>query len=204
MRMKKEQFIQVLDMLGRLIEYNWEKNLPLLNVYTFPTEFGEEIETCFFFDEEDNVIEVGCPQVYIDTKYMKEEEPKEKENLELEEVLNKLIGYRLEWLNNEQLIVFDNITKEHYNLDLEKSSCRSNSKIYINNFNRRDEPFITNIKAKTLIEEKGQRTIITLYEKEKVIGEINAFTTSEDGWCRGSYTNIYCKDLEINEIMSKW
>lgn len=203
--MKKEQFIQVLNALGRLVEYKWEKNLPLLDVCTCTgSEFGEEVETCFFFDEEDNVIEVGCPEVYIKTKRMRETEPKEKENLELERALNKLIGYRLGWLDNKQLIVFDNITKKHYGLDLDRCYITNDSEISINNFNRRDEPFITNIKAKTLIEEKGQRTIITFYEDKEVIGEINAFTTSEDGWCRDSYTNISCKDLEIDEIMSEW
>lgn len=123
--------------------------------------------------------------------------------------LKDLIGYKLEKINDEEIIV----SKENqlYTLKFEENEgdCCGYNKLETNLLiDEKNKPIITNVKYKDI---SGETTFgdddtieITFFGENKEIAKIKSMSSSGSGWCYGACVTIKCKELNINETLSEW
>lgn len=123
--------------------------------------------------------------------------------------LKDLIGYKLEKINDKEIIV----SKENqlYTLEFEENEgdCCGYNELETNLLiDEKNKPIITNVKYKDI----GGKTFfgdddtieITFFGENKEIAKIKSRSSSGSGWCYNACVTIKCKELNINETLSEW
>ena len=123
--------------------------------------------------------------------------------------LKDLIGYKLEKIDNEVIIVSKNNQlyvlkfKEDYGDCCGYNELQTNLLIDENN-----KPIITKVEYEDISEEDefGESEImkITFLGENKEIANIKSKSSSGSGWNYGACVTIKCKELNIDEKISSW
>lgn len=123
--------------------------------------------------------------------------------------LKDLIGYRLEKINDEEIIISKN--DKLYVLKIQQDEgdcCGYNELETILLISDNNKPIITNIEYEDISENEGcgyNETIkITFFGENKEIATIKSTSSSGSGWCYGACVTVKCKELNINEVISQW
>lgn len=120
--------------------------------------------------------------------------------------LKDLIGYKLEKITNEEIVVSKD--NELYVLKVIEDSgdcCGYNdleTQLLIDDENK---PIITNVEYEDVYNDCDEQHVkITFYGENKQIALIDSLSSSGSGWCYGACVTIKCKELNIDEIISEW
>lgn len=123
--------------------------------------------------------------------------------------LKDLIGYKLEKINNEHIIVSKD--DKLYILQIvrdEGDCCGYNdleTKLLIDEHNK---PVITDIDYTKTKDADGwgecDSVKITFFGGNKQIAEISSLSSSGSGWSYGACVTIKCKELNIDETITQW
>ena len=123
--------------------------------------------------------------------------------------LKDLIGYRLEKINDEEIIISKNDKLYVLKIQQDEGDCcgynELETTLLISDNNK---PIITNIEYKDISENEDwgdNETIkITFFGENKEIATIKSTSSSGSGWCYGACVTVKCKELNINEVISQW
>ena len=123
--------------------------------------------------------------------------------------LKDLIGYRLEKINDEEIIISKNDKLYVLKFEEDEGGCcgynELETTLLISDNNK---PIITNIEYKDISENEDwgdNETIkITFFGENKEIATIKSKSSSGSGWCYGACVTVKCKELNINEVISQW
>ena len=122
--------------------------------------------------------------------------------------LKDLIGYRLEKINDEEIIISKNDKLYVLKIQQDEGDCcgynELETTLLISDNNK---PIITNIEYEDIskYEDWGDNTIkITFFGENKEIATIKSKSSSGSGWYYGACVTVKCKELNINEVISQW
>lgn len=123
--------------------------------------------------------------------------------------IKDLIGYRLEKINNEEIIISKN--DKLYELKIEQDDggcCGYNDLETTLLISDNSKPVITNIEYEDITKNEDwgdSETIkITFFGENKEIATIKSKSSSGSGWCYGACVTVKCKELSMNEVISQW
>lgn len=122
--------------------------------------------------------------------------------------LKNLIGYKLENIDDEKIIVSKDNKQYVLKFEENEGDCCGYNELKTNLLiDENNKPVITNIK----IEEKqlgkyddGYGIVITFFGENKQIATIDSYSSSGSGYCYGACVSIKCKELNIDEIITEW
>ena len=124
-------------------------------------------------------------------------------------ILKDLIGYKLEKINNNEIVISND--NKLYILKFEEDEggcCGYNELETTLLIDGKNKPIITNVKYEDVSEEDkwGASEIIkiTFFGENKEIANIKSKSTSGSGWCYGACVTVNCKELHIHETISSW
>lgn len=125
--------------------------------------------------------------------------------------LDVLIGSQILTMTNDKIVVAkDGTNYTLYIGDYSDDCCGFNEIQTVLNYgeNRADNPIITNIVREIDNDDRsrydGSSCKVTFYGDSKVIGTIDAYSSSGSGWEYGAYVTVECKALGIDETLSAW
>ena len=125
-----------------------------------------------------------------------------------EKGLKDLIGFQLMDLTDDKILV-RSPEGEIYTLlieDDEGDCCGFNEitatlKIERNN---KINPIITKVSVYNEEEGAGEYCYVTFYGDSKILGSIDAYSSSGSGWNYGANVTVRCSPLSLLEILSSW
>ena len=123
--------------------------------------------------------------------------------------LKDLIGYRLEKINDEEIIISKNDKLYVLKFEEDEGDCcgynELETTLLISDNNK---PIITNIEYEDISENEDwgdNETIkITFFGENKVIATLKSKSSSGSGWNYGACVTVKCKELNIDEVISQW
>lgn len=119
--------------------------------------------------------------------------------------LKDLIGYELESIDDDKIIVSKDDKK--YTLKIEQDEgdcCGYNSLETELLIDKDDKPIITNvIENEESIYDRNTKKI-TFYGTNKELATLDSLSSSGSGWWYGACVSIVCKELNINETITSW
>lgn len=123
--------------------------------------------------------------------------------------IKDLIGYRLEKISNEEIIISKNDKLYVLKFEEDEGNCcgynELETTLLISDNNK---PIITNIEYEDISENEdwGYNEIIkiTFFGENKEIATIKSKSSSGSGWHYGACVTVKCKELNINEVISQW
>ena len=122
--------------------------------------------------------------------------------------LKDLIGYRLEKINDEEIIISKNDKLYVLKIQQDEGGCcgynELETTLLISDNNK---PIITNVGYEDIsdYEHWEDNTIkITFFGENKEIATIKSKSSSGSGRCYGACVTVKCKELSMNEVISQW
>lgn len=118
-----------------------------------------------------------------------------------------LVGAQLVDISNSHITI--KIKGKEFVLEIEEDygdCCGYNeveTKCFYEKGSKRN-PVITDIKVDTENEDNGNRCILTFFGEDKMLAEVNSFSSSGSGWFYGACVTIECDVLKLNETLSQW
>ena len=119
--------------------------------------------------------------------------------------LDVLIGSQILTMDDSTIVVVkDGVNYTLYIGDYPGDCCGFNEIQTVLNYgkNHADNPIITNITSER--DKEGGECKVTFYGDSKVIGTIDAYSSSGSGWKYGACVTVECKALDIDEELSSW
>ena len=125
--------------------------------------------------------------------------------------LKDLIGYKLEKINNNEIVISND--NKLYILKFEEDDggcCGYNELETTLLIDEKNKPIITNVKYEDVSEEdewgdsNSEIIKITFFGENKEIANIKSKSSSGSGWRYGACVTVNCKELHIHETISSW
>lgn len=119
--------------------------------------------------------------------------------------LKDLIGYRLEKINDDEIIISKN--DKLYVLRIEQNEgdcCGYNELKTTLLISDNNKPIITNIQYENNEIADGSYARITFFGENKEIAILRSYSSSGSGCYYGACVTIKCKELNIDEVISQW
>lgn len=121
--------------------------------------------------------------------------------------ITDLIGYQLIDLNKNEIIVQKNGRRFSIEIEDDEGNCCGyniiKTHLYVSGDVKRN-PIITDIYKDNEDTGYSDKCCITFFGEEKTLAKLYTESSSGSGWCYGAAVTLKCKDLKINEVLSKW
>lgn len=123
--------------------------------------------------------------------------------------LKDLIGYKLEKINNNEIVISNDNKLHILKFEEDEGGCCGYNELETTLLiDGKNKPIITNVKYEDVSEEDkwGESEIIkiTFFGENKEIANIKSKSSSGSGWCYGACVTVNCKELHIHETISSW
>ena len=131
----------------------------------------------------------------------------EKNSSEIK-MLNGLVGASLVELNERRFIVNKDDMLICFTFEEDNGDCCGFNEITTNLFVSKEElhrnPIITSIQTERDAGNDEDRLLITLFEEQKQLAEVESMSSSGSGWSYGATVTLHCLKTNEKEVLTSW